>query len=196
MALLSAVTEHNYQADPFSKLTLSLCLCRFIPLSVCHSALCAVCFNAHLSIPIIPISPLLCVSVYLRWSVWLRVFTLFYFSLYSPLQQAFSLFLFALPTAPSLPSFSSNLLQVFFSDSSFHLSPSVLASALCSSFLGWFFFLSGSHVAEFSPTKLPLCVPVCVCVCVCVCAHLTCETCVTHMCVCTCMCVPTSLLFT
>lgn len=135
MALLSAVTEHNYQADPFSKLTPSLCLCRFIPLSVCHSALCAVYFNAHLSIPIIPISLLLCVSVYFHWSVWLRVFTLFYFSLYSPLKQAFSLLLFALPNAASLLSFSSNLLQVFFSDSLFHLSPSVLVSALRSRFL-------------------------------------------------------------
>ena len=138
MALLSAVTEHNYQADPFSKLTPSLCLCRFIPLSVCHSALCAVRFNARLSIPIIPISLLLCVSVYFCWSVRRqRVFTLFYFSLYSPSPASlFPLLLFALPTAPfSLLSFSSNLLQVFLSDSLFHLSPSVLASALRSRFL-------------------------------------------------------------
>ena len=54
MALLSAVTEHNYQADPFSKLTPSLCLCRFIPLSVCHSALRAVCSNARLCRPHYP----------------------------------------------------------------------------------------------------------------------------------------------
>lgn len=148
MALLSAVTEHNYQADPFSKLTPSLCLCRFIPPSVCHFALCAVCFNAHLSIPIIPISLLWCVSVCYCWSVYPKVFTLLYLSLFSSVHQAFLPFSVQFSHCSPFSPFSSNLLQVFFSDSLFHLPSSALASTLCSGFLSFFFLLSSSSFPD------------------------------------------------
>lgn len=141
MALLSAVTEHNYQADPFNKLTPSQCLCQFIPLSVCYSALCAVCFNAHLSIPIIPILLCLCLCqcmLVILVAECLLCFLSLYILNYS---KPFLCFCFCLLcTLLSLSCLSLLICcNFFFPDSLFHLFPYVLASALCSSILNAFF---------------------------------------------------------
>lgn len=135
--------------------------------SLPDSSLCAVCFNAHPSIPIIPISLPLCVSVCLHWSVWLGVFTLFYFlSGYILLSsKPFLSFCLLCPPLPLLLScFSSNLLQLFFPDSLFHLPPSLLASAQCFSFLRCFFFLGAC--GKVSHHESP-------CLCSCMCVNLT-----------------------
>lgn len=102
MALLSAVTEHNYQADLFSKLSPLLCLWSVYP-SV-GVELSAVCFDALMPVsppPIIPISAAsVCFSLLTPVSLSETVY-LVLLLLYTPSpRQPFSVLLFALPADP------------------------------------------------------------------------------------------------
>lgn len=177
MAQLSAVTEHNYHADTFSKLTPLLWLSSVYPsvgVKLCSVWRLLSCLS--LLPPLSPFLPLLCVSVFLRWSVCLRLFALSFFYLFFlffcfipsfPGSHSPRSCLLCLLLTPVLSSFSSHLLQVVFVDSLFHRCCFVagvcpVSQALTSHL---YLFYLGVHATKFSSNETS-------CTSSCTCTHL------------------------